>query len=145
MQSLSVFCCALARGQPSLPAPWGQPEREEGKCEQGSGRGQQSRGSSGPLTVDGVPQGLDQLPPGVPLGSELQELQRDECAGGGEDQVGSVAVRGHDPVEAKRELRPQQRQVLREVAGSSRGAGMKEEESEQDRPHGSCSGGKRCK
>ena len=113
-------------------------------CEQGSGREQQSRGNSGPLTVDGVPQGLDQLPPGVPLGSELQELQRDERAGGGEDQVGSVAVRGHDPVEAKRELRPQQRQVLREVAGSARGAGMKEEESEQERPHGSCRGGKRC-
>ena len=95
--------------------------------------------------MDGVAQGLGQLPAGVPPGSELQELQGDEGAGGGEDQVGLVAGRGHAPVQAKRQVRPQQRQVLIEVAGSSGGAGVKDEEGQQERLHGSCRGGKICK
>ena len=148
-QCLLLHTCQWAAFSACHPR---QPEREvrcecqQGReCEQGSGREQQSGRSSGPLTIDGVAQGLGQLLARVPPGSELQELQGDEGASGGEDQVGLVAGRGHAPVQAKRQVRPQQRQVLIEFAGSSGGAGVKEEEGQQERLHGSCRGGKICK
>lgn len=92
-----------------------------------------------PLTVNGVAQGLGQLPARVALGPKVQELQRYAHAGRGEDQVGLVAGGGHAPVEAQRKLRLLQHQDPAEVAGSSSGAGVKQEKSQQERPHGSCS------
>ena len=78
--------------------------------------------------MDSVAQGLGQLPTSVPPGSKLQEFQGDEGTSGGEDQVGLVAGRGHAPVQAKRQVRPQLGQVLMEVASSPGGADGKEEE-----------------
>lgn len=87
-------------------------------------------------TLGGITQGLCQLPASVPLGSKLQHLQRDGHAGRRNDNICSISVFCHTRVEAECKLRLQQRQVLWEVAISFTEAGMKEEESEQERPHG---------
>lgn len=86
--------------------------------------------------MDGVTQGLRQLPASVSLGSKLQDLQRDRHPGGRNDNVCSVSVCGHTLVKAERKLCLQQGQVLTEVSVSSTEAGVEEEEREQERPHG---------
>lgn len=89
-----------------------------------------------PLTVDGVTQRLCQLPASVPLGSKLQDLQREGHAGRRNDNVAAISRGCRVLVEAKCKLSLQQGQVLVEVAVSSMEAGVKQEERKQGRPHG---------
>ena len=86
--------------------------------------------------MDGVTQGLGQLPAGVPLGSKLQDFQSKGHASRRNDNVGFISRGRCTLVEAKRKLSLQQGQVLTEVALSSTEPGVKQEEREQGRLHG---------
>lgn len=59
---------------------------------------------SSPLTMDGVAQHLCQLLASVPLGSKLQDLQREGHTGRRNDNIGSISRGCSVPVKAKRKL-----------------------------------------